>query len=121
MSRRTITLTLTDRQYDALSSAVDRADVDLEATGQCEAERAVLDRAWDELRTAWHGHRILRFTRGDRNRIARALWEKDGEPDGHAPGEVHRGSYESWAHDVIQAITDAGWDITRTTPRSTHG
>ena len=33
--------------------------------------------------------------------IAARLWKEDGEPDGHALGEVNRAQYEEWADRVM--------------------
>jgi hypothetical protein len=58
MTRRTITLTLTEAQFGALASAVALADCDWDAMSgddpQYSRDLATLDRAWIALNTAWH-------------------------------------------------------------------
>lgn len=52
--RRTITITLTGPQFDALASAVAATEVDDTVTA---TERATLERAWQKIRKAWWGLR----------------------------------------------------------------
>lgn len=50
-------------------------------------------------------------TNGDRNRLARVMWQADGEPEHSGPTTVGRSDYENDAHRVLQAAIDAGWKI----------
>ena len=53
---RTITLTLTTAQWWAVNAAIGLRELQLQedvAIGDAKTERAVLNRAWDKLQTAW--------------------------------------------------------------------
>lgn len=44
-------------------------------------------------------------------RIAQWLWERDGKPDGYAVGEANRGTYQSEAEDVLEAVRVLGFRL----------
>ena len=44
-------------------------------------------------------------------RVARYMWQRDGEPDGRGEGEANRNTYQWQAIDVMAAIRALGFKV----------